>query len=63
MCISQTVRGPLRPWCRELMAERGGRLPQAQTLGVVAHVHLLPIEDQLQLLRERRIETHPRHER
>lgn len=59
--IRQPVGRPLRTWCGELVAEGRWWLTQSQTLGVVAHVHLFPVEDHLQLLREGRVETHPRH--
>lgn len=62
MCIGQTILWPFRSWRRELVTERGRRLTQSQTLGVVTHVDLFPVEDHLQLLRECRVETHPRHE-
>lgn len=62
MRVRQPIRRLLRSWCRELGAERGRGLTQTQTLGVVTHVHLFPVEDRLELLREGRVETHPRHE-
>lgn len=59
MRVSQPVRGLLWPWRRELGAERRGGFAECQTLRVVTHVHLFPVEDRPQVLGEGRVETDP----